>query len=115
MYSEKVKTLTLDKANIIFGITLSSRMDIEISLNYLIYDWFYKLGNSGVYGPDYGCSGYFMQENKFNRVKFIINDNGTDRLFVTGFKKNISNEGARKDMVLECGMGEIDVELNGEC
>ena len=39
MYSEKVKTLTLDKANIIFGITLSSRMDIEISLNYLIYDW----------------------------------------------------------------------------
>ena len=32
MYSEKVKTLTLDKANIIFGITLSGRMDIEISL-----------------------------------------------------------------------------------
>ena len=68
MYSEKVKTLTLDKANIIFGITLGgSRMDIEISLNYLIHDWFYKLGNSGVYGPDYGCSGYFIQENKFNQ------------------------------------------------
>lgn len=96
MYSEKVKTLTLDKANIIFGITLRGRMDIEISLNYLVYDWFYKLGNSSVYGPDYGCSGYFMQENKFNRVKFIINDNGTDRLFVTGFKKNISNEEKEK-------------------
>lgn len=93
MYSEKVKTLTLDKANIVFGITLGgSRMDIEISLNYLVYDWFYKLGNAGIYGPDYGCSGYFIQENKFNKVKFIINDNGTDRLFVTGFKKNISDE-----------------------
>ena len=31
-----------------------------------------------------------------------------------GIEKNISNEGARKDMVLECGMGEIDVELTGE-
>lgn len=62
MYSEKVKTLTLDKANIIFGITLSGRMDIEISLNYLVYDWFYKLGNSGVYGPDYGCSGYYARK-----------------------------------------------------
>ena len=31
-----------------------------------------------------------------------------------GIEKNISNEGARKDMVLECGMGEIDVEFTGE-
>ena len=31
-----------------------------------------------------------------------------------GTEKNISNEGARKDMVLECGMGEIDVEFTGE-
>ena len=30
-----------------------------------------------------------------------------------GIEKNISNEGARKDMVLECGMGEIDVEFTG--
>ena len=37
-----------------------------------------------------------MQENKFNRVKFIINDNGTDRLFVTGFKKNIPDEEKEK-------------------
>lgn len=31
-----------------------------------------------------------------------------------GIEKTISNEGARKDMVLECGMGEIDVEFTGE-
>lgn len=31
-----------------------------------------------------------------------------------GIEKNISNEGAKKDMVLECGMGEIDVEFTGE-
>lgn len=31
-----------------------------------------------------------------------------------GIEKNISNEDARKDMVLECGMGEIDVEFTGE-
>ena len=31
-----------------------------------------------------------------------------------GIEKYISNEGARKDMVLECGMGEIDVEFTGE-
>ena len=31
-----------------------------------------------------------------------------------GIEKNISNEGARKDMVLECSMGEIDVEFTGE-
>ena len=31
-----------------------------------------------------------------------------------GIEKNISNESARKDMVLECGMGEIDVEFTGE-
>lgn len=31
-----------------------------------------------------------------------------------GIEKNISNEGARKDMVLECGMGEIDAEFTGE-
>ena len=31
-----------------------------------------------------------------------------------GIEKNISNEGARKDMVLECGMGEIEVEFTGE-
>ena len=31
-----------------------------------------------------------------------------------GIEKNISNEGARKDMVLQCGMGEIDVEFTGE-
>lgn len=31
-----------------------------------------------------------------------------------GIEKNISNEGARKDMVLECGMGEIDVEFTRE-
>lgn len=31
-----------------------------------------------------------------------------------GIEKNISNEGARKDMVLECGMGEIDVEFTGK-
>ena len=31
-----------------------------------------------------------------------------------GIEKNISNEGARKDMVLECGMGESDVEFTGE-
>ena len=31
-----------------------------------------------------------------------------------GIEKNISNKGARKDMVLECGMGEIDVEFTGE-
>ena len=31
-----------------------------------------------------------------------------------GIEKNISNEGARKDMVLECGMGEIAVEFTGE-
>lgn len=31
-----------------------------------------------------------------------------------GIEKNISNEGARKDMVLECGMGEIDVGFTGE-
>lgn len=31
-----------------------------------------------------------------------------------GIEKNISNEGARKDMVLECGLGEIDVEFTGE-
>lgn len=31
-----------------------------------------------------------------------------------GIEKNISNEGARKDMVLECGMGEIDVKFTGE-
>ena len=31
-----------------------------------------------------------------------------------GIEKNISNEGARKDMVLKCGMGEIDVEFTGE-
>ena len=31
-----------------------------------------------------------------------------------GIEKNISNEGARKDMVLECGRGEIDVEFTGE-
>ena len=92
MYSEKVKTLTLDKANIIFGITSGGKRDVEISLNYLISDWLYKLGNVGIYGPDYGCSGYFIQENKFSKVKFIINDNGTDKLFVTGFKKNIPNE-----------------------
>lgn len=31
-----------------------------------------------------------------------------------GIEKTISNEGAKKDMVLECGMGEIDVEFTGE-
>ena len=31
-----------------------------------------------------------------------------------GIEKNISNEGARKDLVLECGLGEIDVEFTGE-
>ena len=31
-----------------------------------------------------------------------------------GIEKTISNEGAQKDMVLECGMGEIDVEFTGE-
>ena len=31
-----------------------------------------------------------------------------------GIEKNISNEGAKKDMVLECGMGENDVEFTGE-
>lgn len=31
-----------------------------------------------------------------------------------GIEKNISNEGAKRKMVLECGMGEIDVEFTGE-
>lgn len=31
-----------------------------------------------------------------------------------GIEKTISNEGAKKEMVLECGMGEIDVEFTGE-
>ena len=31
-----------------------------------------------------------------------------------GIEKNISNDGAKRKMVLECGMGEIDVEFTGE-
>ena len=31
-----------------------------------------------------------------------------------GIEKTISNEGAKKEMVLECGMGEIDVEFTEE-
>ena len=31
-----------------------------------------------------------------------------------GIEKTISNEGAKKEMVLECGMGEIDVEFTRE-
>ena len=31
-----------------------------------------------------------------------------------GIEKTISNDGASRSMVLECGMGEIDVEFDGE-
>lgn len=88
MYSEKVKTLTLDKANITFCILGEKGKEVEISLNYLVSDWLYHLGYNWVYGPDYGISGYFRQENKFSKVVFIINDNGPDKLFVTGIKKD---------------------------
>lgn len=92
MYQEKVKTLTLDKANIVFCILGENQKEIEISLNYQVSDWLYKLYGTGIYGPDYGISGYFRQENKFSRVIFIINDNGPDKLFVTGVDKTNDND-----------------------
>lgn len=92
MYSDQVKTLTLDKTPIIISILDANGREIEISRDYMVQDWFYKLPNNVIGAPDYGISGYFRQENKFMRSVFIIQDNGPDKLYVTGFKLGDPNK-----------------------
>lgn len=89
MYQNKVFNLYVSKSKIRFRDNYGNYLENKDIVGDICIP-IYKSDNTGKYQPDFYISGFYRPINKGSHHEFIIDNRGTDILFITGVPNNTS-------------------------